>query len=328
MVIELPVFEASGKEMIIGDGEVTQIVPGVVSNPEPHEGIKEFADGRPMELAWYMLAAVENYCEIDLGITQSLAETLPSGPVVEGKLLLTSAVRHRAISSLDVNLFVSSLIETLAEFSYYKKIRDENKPFNPLKPTFGDYPVPSKEDIAGFQKFAEGYTLVFSVRCIFESQPEKLPDLINCLSCTGKLVFGADFFDCLSSKRDSEDYYCTFATLIFQFSVSFSRSSPLPPLASLSLVVKALQIAQEVKCLQFVLRPAINWFRKQWVYIWGNQRFTLSLPRLHEQAITDVFNATYSDDLVELKSLLTVTIPVFGLGNGAQIKKILDTIST
>lgn len=320
--------DVSGKEMIVDGGEVAQVVPGVVSNPEPHEGIKEFADGRPMEMAWYMLAAVENYSGLDVGITQGLQESLPLGPVVEGKILLTSAVRHRAINSLDVNLFVSSLIETLAEFSFYKKVNEENKSFNPMKPTFGDYPAPSEEDIVGFQIFARGYAIVFSVKCIFESKPDELPALIERLDSTDKLNFGSEFLDCLSSERDTQNYYCSLATLVYQFSDTSTRGVVLPPSASLSLVVNTLQVAQKVQCLQFLVRPAINWFKQRWEYIWNHQRFKLSLPRLHEEAITDVFQVIYSDDLDELKSLLLVTIPTLGFNNESQIKKIIEGIST
>ncbi len=320
--------EASGKEMIIENGEMAQIIPGVVSNPEPHEGVKEFAERRPMELAWYMLAAVENYSGLDAGITKELQERLPSGPIVEGKIVLTSAVRHKALNSLDVDLFVSSLMETLAEFSYYKKIKEENRAFNPLKPTFGDYPAPSSEDVVGFQKLAKGYTLVFSVRCVFESKQEELPALIKRLDNTDKLDFGKEFLSCLSSKRDSQDYYCSLATLVYQFSEPSSCGAVLPPLAYLSLVVNTLQIAQEVQCLQFLVRPAINWFRKQWEYIWNRQRFKLSLPRLHEQAITEAFRLSYANDLEELKSLILVTLPTLGINNEARVIKIIKSIST
>ncbi|WP_446810141.1 hypothetical protein ACH50O_00640 [Methylomonas sp. 2BW1-5-20] len=80
--------DVTGKKILLGDGEETKIYPGVVSNPEPHPEIQKRYLA-PIEMAWYMLAAVENESCLDVGITKNLTSHLPNGPVFEGEIYLT-----------------------------------------------------------------------------------------------------------------------------------------------------------------------------------------------------------------------------------------------
>jgi hypothetical protein len=89
--------DATGEKRLLADGEETKIYPGVVSNPEPHSEIgKRYIT--PIEMAWYMLAAVENHSCLEVGITQNLVKFLPKGPVFEGQFLLTSSKMRKAFT--------------------------------------------------------------------------------------------------------------------------------------------------------------------------------------------------------------------------------------
>ncbi|MFA5942295.1 MAG: hypothetical protein WC798_01340 [Candidatus Paceibacterota bacterium] len=86
---------ATGEKRLLADGEETTIYPGVVSNPEPHPEIgKRYLP--PIEMAWYMLAKIENYSCLDVGITNNLATFLPKGPVLEGQFLLIPSRMRKA----------------------------------------------------------------------------------------------------------------------------------------------------------------------------------------------------------------------------------------
>ena len=111
--------DATGVKVLLRDGEETKVYPGCVSNPEPHPKIGE-PDLTPIEMAWYMLAKVENDALLDAGITDKLEQFLPRGPVREGQMLLSSAKMHKALSRLDGNLFVEALQDTISFFAFAK----------------------------------------------------------------------------------------------------------------------------------------------------------------------------------------------------------------
>ena len=100
--------DATGEKVVFEDGEEASIYPGCVSNPEPHPKIGDHYVA-PIEMAWYMLARVENSALLDAGITERLEQFLPRGPVLEGQFLLSSAKMHKALSQIDAKLFVRGL---------------------------------------------------------------------------------------------------------------------------------------------------------------------------------------------------------------------------
>ncbi|CAB1074057.1 hypothetical protein D1AOALGA4SA_2042 [Olavius algarvensis Delta 1 endosymbiont] len=117
---------ATGEKRLLANGEETKIYPGVVSNPEPHSEIgKRYI--APIEMAWYMLATVENNSCLDIGITQKLTAFLPKGPIFEGQFMLTSAKMKKAFILHDRALFVEALRETVAEFAYSKEWTHKRK---------------------------------------------------------------------------------------------------------------------------------------------------------------------------------------------------------
>jgi len=135
--------DVTGEIRRLDDYEETKIYPGLVSNPEPHSEIgKKYLI--PIEMAWYMLATIENHSCLDVGITQNLTSFLSKGPVFEGELTLTSSKMRKAFTLLDSELFIIALGETIAQLIYAQGQGGYKNSFNIHNITYGVIPVPCK----------------------------------------------------------------------------------------------------------------------------------------------------------------------------------------
>ena len=100
------------------------IYPGMMSNPEPHPSTAE----RPKmngTLAWYTLASIENYADLDIGVTEQLDALLPDGPALEGQQLLYTSQMHRAIATLKIDLFFEALQHHMSLFTYLQNSKHQ-----------------------------------------------------------------------------------------------------------------------------------------------------------------------------------------------------------
>ena len=318
--------ESSGEKLKLGNDELAQIFPGVVSNPEPHADIKKYAE--QIEFGWYSLAAAENYCVLDAGITQDLSRHLLKGPVLEGKLLLTSSLRYRSFASLDVDLFIHSINDTLKEFVYFSNSKDEKFNFDPKNPTYGEYPTPTEDEKNNFQSYVQQFVLIFILKCVFESNFKALDLLVEVLETTDEIKVNNNFIDCLISNAEPRDYNSWLATLICQVVDSLKNNFTLSPRPYFQLVFHAFKVAENTKYLKLIAPPAVTWFRNRWSYIWANQKFHLSHPNLYEREINDVISSSFKTDIDELKALLLATLPTMGFNNESQVREMIKNIET
>ena len=317
--------EATGEKRLIANGEETKIYPGVVSNPEPHPEIGErFVT--PIEMAWYMLATVENNSCLDIGITQSLTSFLPKGPVFEGQFILTQSKMRKAFTLLNSQLFVTALRETVAEFSYAKGHGDYRDCFNIKNVTYGSLPVPSLEQQAGMSDLAEMFVLCFVSNCVFTGSVAELNPLIEALEKDHFFKLRKEFLKSMEGHGSSVDYNTSFAALLATHIRAIEREDTLAPSQIFELALKAIQVASKTYNIRVVAKYAFDWIKEKWNIISQQQRFLLKGIKIHEQIINQILVAEGDSWLNKVIDLLQAILPTMGFQNEHQLGQILNEI--
>jgi len=315
----------TGEKRLLPNGEETKIYPGVVSNPEPHSEIgKRYIT--PIEMAWYMLATVENNSCLDVGITQNLTTFLPKGPVIEGQFLLTLSKMRKAFILLDIALFVTALRETVAEFAYGKEQGGYRKCFDIENVTYGSVPVPTLEQQAGISDITEQLVLCFISNCIFTESVAELDQLIDALEkCQGFKV-RKELVNSLRGHGSTADYNTSVAALLVIHRRAIDQHETLSPAKVFELAFKALQVASQTNNVPVVAKNAFEWLNAKWTFILEHQRFLLRNLTFHEKSIDQVRILEGDSWIDKVIDLLQAILPTIGVQNENQLFGILDDI--
>jgi hypothetical protein len=317
--------DASGEKHLLADGEETKIYPGVVSNPEPHSEIgKRYIT--PIEMAWYMLAAIENHSCLDLGITQKLVTFLPKGPVLEGQFLLTSSKMRKAFTLLDIELFLAALRETVAEFAYVKEQGDYKNSFDIENVTYGSFPLPTLEQQAGIADLTEQFVLCFVSNCIFVGRVAQVDQLVDALEEGQGVKFRKELLDSLRGSGFTTDYNTSVAALLAIHRNAINKNETLSPAQVFELAFKALQVADLTNNIRVMAKYAFEWLNEKWTFIWERQQFLLKSPAFYEKSISQVHISEGDSWIGKLINLLQAILPTMGFKNESQLNSILKDI--
>jgi len=317
--------DATGEKRLIANGEETTIYPGVVSNPEPHPEIgKRYLP--PIEMAWYMLAKVENHCCLDVGITKNLVTFLPKGPVLEGQFLLTSSRMRKAFTLLDTELFIAALRETVAELAYVKEQGDYKNSFDIENVTYGSFPVPTLEQQGDISDITEQFVLCFVSNCIFTEGIAELNQLVDALEEGQGFKVRKVLLNSLRGSGLATDYNNSMATLLAAHRHIIDQKGTPSPTQVFELAFKALQVAGQTKNIRVVTKPAFEWLNAKWTFILKHQRFLLKAPAFYEKYIDQVRIAEGDSWIVKLIDLLQAILPTMGFNNESQLHHILNDI--
>lgn len=310
--------EATGKTILLDNGEETRIYPGVVSNPEPSSDIgKQFIT--PIEMAWYMLARVENDCCLDVGITQNLAALLPKGPVLEGQFLLTHSIINKAFILLDTDLFITALREIVAEFAYAKEVGDFDKYFNMKNVTYGSLSTPTLEQQASLSPMTEYLVLCYASNCIFRESVVELDKLVDLLKEGLGFNVRYEFLNCLQGLCTSSDYPLSVANLLYKHRHAIHTQESVPPAQIFELAFRALQIAGKMNKTRVMAKPIFEWLTSKWAFIWEHQRFLLRHPASYEKSIAKTSPAKDASCLEKVVDLMQSILLTMGFENENQL---------
>jgi hypothetical protein len=310
---------------LLTNGEETKIYPGVVSNPEPHSEIgKRYIT--PIEMAWYMLAAVENHSCLNIGITQQLATFLPNGPVLEGQFFLTSSKMRKAFTVLDTPLFVEALKETIAEFAYVKEKGVPKNSFDIENVTYASFPLPTLEQQASIADLTEQFVLCYISNCIFMERATELDQLLDSLEIDQGFKIQKDLLNSLRGHGPGEDYYTSMAALLAIHRRALDKNGTLLPAQVFELALKALQVAVQTNSLRVVAKSSFEWLSTKWAFIWEHQRFLLKCPVFYEKSITQARITSCDSWVDKLIDLLQTILPTMRFQNEYQINRILTDI--
>ena len=314
--------DATGKKRLLKDGEETKIYPGCVSNPKPHPEIKE-RHILPIEMAWYMLAIVENNAVLDAGVTDNLEQFLPHGPVLEGQMLLSPAKIHNALSRLDAKLFVEALQDTISFFAYAKAKGGCSAGFDIINVTYGTLPIATKEQQEDLREMTERFVLIYCATCVLKDHFASIPVVLRELTDGNGFLIRPVLIDRLQSNGPAEDYYTGFANLI----LTHSKGTPEVPSGSpgevFELAFKALEMAQKTSNYKLVAENLLPWLVQRWSFILERQRFQLFRPALHDAGIRVALEQVGVSTETKVADILTATLPTLGLRNQRELSQSL-----
>ena len=317
--------DATGEKRLLENGEETKIIPGIVSNPEPHPEIgKRFIV--PVEMAWYMLAVVENDSCLDVGISENFEKYLPNGPVFEGQFLLTSAKMRKAFTLCDTKLFVEALRETAAEFAYVRGKGDYKNSFNIENVTFGSFPVPTLEQQDGLSNLTEQLVLCFVSNCIFLEQIADLEQLITSLEVCQGFKVRKELLSALRGHGLDTDYNTSMAALLAVHRSALSKNGTLPPRQIFELAFKTVQVAGPTNNIHVISKFGFEWLCAKWTFIFEHQRFLLRSPAFYEKSINEVVMAKGGSWLERLLDLLQAILPTMRFNNESELSRMLKDI--
>lgn len=319
--------EATGEVRYIANDEIPRIYPGLVSNPEPHPDIgKRFLPA--LELSWYMLAQIENHCLLDVGITRGIDAHLPNGPVREGLVLLTQGKLYKAFHTRNVELFLSTLAETVAEFALFTKLGGKEKSFNVENITYGTFPSPTVEEMSALITLTEQQILSFAATCFLDNDAASYDRMMTALAAPEGFTRRDELVECLAGRANGTDYYTRFASLLSDGRKTLDQSSQLSPTQVFELTLKLIETGKLAGQIRLLSKQALIWLEERWSFTWEKQRFLLRQPSLHERDISDAWERDEPNETAKILAILLAILPTLGISNQSEIKGVLeDTLS-
>ena len=310
--------DATGEKRRFNDDVETIIFPGCVSNPEPHPDIgTSFIV--PIEMAWYMLAAVENYAALNAGITENLDKFLPNGPVIEGQILLTRAKMHRALKTLDNKLFVEALKETISAYAFSQVNGELENSFGYKKFRYGSIPSTTKKQQSKLQETAERIVLLYCANCVFKEVTAKIASVVKEISGASGFSVRPELLDGLQSSGPTQDFHTNFAQILYRERIVAASGLREPPRQIFELAFYSLLMFRQTGVSKLLAESLFPWLEQRWNFVWERQRFLLNRPSLHEDSIKTAFEREGISAQTRIVEVLSAILPTLGISNEREL---------
>jgi ABC-type oligopeptide transport system ATPase subunit len=316
--------DATGKDFLLDGGESARIFPGCVSNPDPNKDVTS-KPLLPIEMAWYMLATIENNALLNVGITENIGRFLPKGPLIEGQMFLISAKMHSALARLDNALFVDALQDKIAYYAYVQS-KGAESPDDGIQFNYGQIPAATKEQQIALIELAEQLVLLYSANSILRNEVAEISSLVPKIFGSSSFTVRPNFLNRLQCDGPTEDFYMQSAKLIFLENLVLKGDDQGTPHQAFELAFKVLQIAHSTRNLKLFAENLIPWLRQRWDFVWDRQRFLLSDPALHGDAIKAAFEQDGVPAQKKVVEILSSMLPTLGHGNQSELERILGAL--
>ena len=165
-----------GCDVKVGGGPIG-MEAGICSNPAPSTKIRELTLAH-IDITWYMLAMAETAGGLDVGITATLHDRMPEGPILGMEAALCVEGMRADINGLDAAGFANHFI-SYVEASMYMKAAQP--------PTLLDHVVLERGKIPGLDKdelfsveaelVAKDAVLAYGARSVFANRSEGMKEL-------------------------------------------------------------------------------------------------------------------------------------------------------
>lgn len=300
--------------------QLVEPLPGMCSNQEPHEGIK---DHRIIDIsaAWELLAYTENTLKLDLGISLRAQKATTN----KNKLILLEGYRRTiAFDSLfkckKFENLIPILIEMNETFECSKKFKD------------GQYDVWATGDIPKlpdeYWKNQENWNYIYlyilkaSVICTSDNHTTPLPikRWRNDLANAGALSADIDeFLDVLSGTLPDKSLYQQAAAAIFAL-----RSGILAPTKLWEVSFRLLNTFMIER--HWVEKALEGLLITRWFFSINNQRFAFSMPALACPEIERCCLDGTRSGFTKIASILDIAIPFLNINLSTDGKQMIKKL--
>ncbi|GLQ33429.1 hypothetical protein [Litoribrevibacter albus] len=319
--------EASKQKKFVVNGEKVTIYPGIVSNPEPHKDIDK-QRLTPIEMAWYMLASIENYCSLDVGIASNLVEHLPKGPIVEGELALRSSRLDTAIINPNGELLIRALKCFVSNLSYISTNVKINKSKD-INFTYQALPEATIADFEIYNGIVEHYLLSFVISCALQSKWDEVDKLVTHILMEPEVVIRTELISIMEGKEiNTTDAIAHNSKLLMRLRHQQKKTSISLIIGVFHQTLIAIKIGIDIKQSNLISRLAFESLKVKWLDFWGQQRYLLKDPEYHFVHIDKALSVKDYSWPKNVLCLMKAILPTLNLNNEPEVRSILDELMT
>ena len=312
----------SGDKRFLDKGAEIQIYPGCVSNPEPHPDIStRFFP--PIEMAWYMLAKIENQATLNAGITENLNRFLPNGSIIEGQNILTFAKMYNALATVNDKLFVEALKEYISNQAFIQSNGGPKNSFDLENVTYGTIPPANREQQFELQEISEEYVLLFCANCVFKGAGTRITSVVDRIKEASGFSIRSELLVCLQSGGPVSEFYIGFAKNIYIESSLSTSELQGQPRCIFELAFNTLCIAQKLGVYKMYSKSMLPWLEQRWCFTWKHHRFLLCQPHFYEASIKSAFRKEGILAQAKVPQILLAILPTLGICNQTEVSETL-----
>lgn len=303
-------FDALGKRPT----DFTEPIPGMCSNQDPHEGIKEH---RIIDIsaAWELLASSEKILGFDIGIKarSTLVNSGKRPQLIEG--YSRTVAFELVFKDKDFDNLVTALIGIHEALLHSKSLNDENND----EWAIGDIP---KLPIEYWEKqesrdWIYHYLLVASVICTADATALPIERWRSDLSKSGALVHEVNqFLDVLNGEQPDESLYQQAAGAISEL-----RKGALAPQELWKASFRLLNALMSEK--RWAEKALEELLISRWLFAINNQRFAFSTPSLAFTEIEKSCQNGSNSGLAKISSVLEAAEPFLSVSLSTEAKRML-----
>ncbi|MEZ0001628.1 hypothetical protein [Sinorhizobium fredii] len=264
-------------DVIIRDGSKPQMISGAVSNPEPSPTITAQPIGS-LELAWYMLAAIEIQCDLDPSISDELDTILGGKKLLSGESWLSGFTLQYYQRTFSIAGIVATAREIATTGIIARSAGQGNQKPNLENPDYIEIRrLTEDENRASFGVFemliaSSAVVLLVNGRC------EEIQALCRLIAENHGDHVSDSFAMAVASKSDGTgDFASTIVGKILEIA-SLAPSERLHPNSLAHLQLLILQLIPVGTLPSFARVPLMYWMKKQWSEAISTQGFLLKTP--------------------------------------------------
>ncbi|MDK9763404.1 hypothetical protein KI743_15480 [Vibrio sp. D420a] len=316
--------EAAKQDKFLSNGEEVKIYPGIVSNPEPHKDI-DMQRLTPIEMAWYMLASVENYCSLDVGISSKLILNLVNGPIVEGEFVLRSSRLDTAILKPNAGLLIKALRGFLSNICHVLPQEGNKDESKNIEFTYQTLPEATLSDFERLSSIVEHYLLSFVISCMFQNKWNEIDKLVVQVSIEKEIFIRPELIGVLKgNKTDVNDAISHNSKLLMSFRNQQYRDPMNAFIRVFHSTLIAIQVSVDIKQSNLISRLAFESLESKWLSFWGQHRYLLTDPKRHFVNINKALSVKGFCWSLNTLYLMKAILPTLGVSDELHVKKTLD----
>jgi hypothetical protein len=318
--------EASKQKKFVPNGEEVTIYPGIVSNPEPNKDIDK-QGLTPIEMAWYMLASIENYCSLDVGISSKLVENLPKGSIVEGEFVLRSSRLDTAIINPNGELLISALKGFVSNLSYIStKVSGRNESRD-IHFTYQTLPEATIADFERCSGIVEHFLLSFVISCTLQNKWDEVDKLVKYISIEPEVVVRSELVTILEGNDiNTTDAIAHNSKLLMRFRHQQNRDPINIIIGVFHQTLIAIQIGINIRQSNLISRLAFETLKVKWLAFWGQPRYLLKDPEKHFANINSALSVKGYSWTENVLSLMKAILPTLNVGDEQEVNRTLNEL--